>query len=578
MGQTKGQGKTELRCALRQNYALFWAVGLFSFFVNLLMLAGPLYMLNVYDRVLHSRSVETLVALTGLVVFLYGIMAVLDYIRGRVMVRVAARFQARLNRRVFNAVMQPATSFRAARPTPQGWRDLAAIERLIASPALMAVFDLPWAPLFFIGIFIFHPWLGLLALCGAAILVFAAVLNHITTRGPLRRAHVAQSAQEYLSHQILLQAEDVQALGMRRSVFDRWLTNKCVVLQAGITASDLSGSYTAMIKAFRLLLQSAMLGLGAYLVVKGQLSPGAMIAGSILLGRALAPIEAIVGQWPVVQRGRESWQNLALLLDDTPHPPVRTNLPRPEAKVSVDTVTIIPPAGSQAALRMVSLEAGAGQAIGVIGPEGAGKSTLARALTGVWPVAGGTIRLGGAALDQYGPDQLGQYIGYLPQQVRLFDGTIRDNIARMATAPDDHCVIQAAQRAGAHDMILALPDGYDTPVSTAGGGLSGGQIQRIGLARALYGAPVVLVLDEPDASLDHDGSLALIAAIRACKAAGGIVFIMAHRPAAIAECNLLLVLENGVRRAFGPRDAVLADIVVNHNQIKQGFSPAAGLG
>jgi PrtD family type I secretion system ABC transporter len=563
------QGHAELRSARRESRLVYWIVGIFSFFVNLLMLTGPLYMLNVYDRVLNSRSVETLIALTVLVAFLYGMMGILDYVRGRVMARVGARFQARLDRRVFAAVMRATTLQRAPREAATGLRDLEAVQRLITSPALMAVFDLPWAPLFFLGIFIFHPLMGLLAVCGALVLVVVAVLNQITTRAPLAQANAASFASEQLGSQIRQESEIVHSLGMREAAFDRWQVARNASLDASIGASDAVGSYTALTKAFRLFLQSAMLGLGAYLVLQGELSPGAMIAGSILLGRALSPIEMIVGQWAVFQRGREGWGNLASLLGQITPEETRTRLPKPKARLSAEQVTVVPPGETMAALRMISFDVLPGQAVGVIGTSGAGKSTLARALTGVWHPAGGQIRLDSAALDQYDPGVLGQHIGYLPQRMQLFDGTIKDNIARMTMVPDDAAVVLAAQKAAAHDMILKLPDGYDTRVSATTGRLSGGQIQRIGLARALYGDPVVLVLDEPNSNLDNDGSLALNAAIRAFKAAGGIVFIMAHRPAAIQECNLLLVIDNGMRRAFGPKDEVLAEMVQNHAQIKR---------
>jgi PrtD family type I secretion system ABC transporter len=332
-----------------------------------------------------------------------------------------------------------------------------------------------------------------------------------------------------------------------------------------------------MTKSFRLFLQSAMLGLGAYLVLINQLSPGAMIAGSILLGRALAPVEMIVGQWPAFQRGREGWRRLSVLLGQVPQEAPRTQLPKPRARLIADQVTVIPPGEKQAALRMISFDVKPGQAVGVIGTSGAGKSTLARVLTGVWQPAAGKIRLDGAALDQYEPDVLGQHIGYLPQRVQLFDGTIKENIARMSMTPDDAGVVKAAQRAAAHEMILKLPDGYDTRVSGTTGRLSGGQIQRIGLARAMYGDPVVLVLDEPNSNLDNDGSVALNSAIKTLKAEGKIVFIMAHRPAAIQECDTLLVIENGVRRAFGPKDEVMADMVKNHGEIKRNAGKAGGV-
>ena len=561
---TTNPGRAELIEARRESRGLYWLVAIFSFFVNLLMLTGPLYMLNVYDRVLSSRSFETLVALSVLVAFLYGMMAILDFVRGRIMGRVGARFQARLDRRVFGAVLRATTLNRAPREAATGLRDLESVQRLITSPALMALFDLPWAPLFFFGIFIFHPALGILALVGGAVLVAVAVMNQSSSRKPLETVNSASFASEQLGSQIRNESEMVHSLGMREAAFDRWQLARGRSLDATIGAADSAGTYTAMTKAFRLFLQSAMLGLGAYLVLMGQLSPGAMIAGSILLGRGLAPIEMIVGQWAVFQKGREGWQRLATLLGTIPEEPKRTQLPKPRARLLADQVTVVPPGEKQAALRMISFEVQPGQAVGVIGTSGAGKSTLARVLTGVWPPAGGKVRLDGASLEQY---EQGQHIGYLPQRVQLFDGTIKENIARMSMQPDDALVVKAAQKAAAHEMILKLPDGYDTRVSAHGGRLSGGQLQRIGLARAMYGDPVVLVLDEPNSNLDNDGSIALNNAIKAFKAENKIVFIMAHRPAAIQECDLLLVIDAGTRRAFGPKDEVLREMVRNHDQI-----------
>jgi len=571
------RGRAELLSARRESRTLYWMVALFSFFVNMLMLTGPLYMLNVYDRVLGSRSLETLIALSVLVGFLYACMGILDFVRGRVMGRIGARFQAKMDRRVFSAVLKATTLNRAPREAATGLRDLEAVQRLITSPALMALFDLPWAPLFFVGIFIFHPMMGVLALVGAAALILVALVNQASTKGPLQDANAATFASEQLGAQIRGESEMVHSLGMRGSAFDRWQIARGASLDATIAATDASGTFTSMTKAFRLFLQSAMLGLGAYLVLQGELTPGAMIAGSILLGRGLAPIEMIVNQWAVYQKGREGWGKLAILLGAIMPEPKRTNLPKPTARLVADQVTMLPPGGQQATLRAISFAVEPGQAVGIIGTSGAGKSTLARALTGVWKPAGGKIRLDGAALDQYDPDVLGQHIGYLPQRVQLFDGTIKENIARMSLTPDDAKVVEAAKKADAHEMILRLPDGYDTRVAANGGLLSGGQIQRIGLARAMYGDPVVLVLDEPNSNLDNTGSAALNSAVEQQKAAGGIVFVMAHRPDAIFHCDTLLVLEDGTKRAYGPKDEVLKQVTKNRNEIVKAAGKSAGV-
>jgi ATP-binding cassette subfamily C protein len=571
------RGAAELAAVRREGLPLYWAVAIFSFFVNMLMLTGPLYMLNVYDRVLGSRSVETLIALSVLVAFLYGLMGILDFVRGRVMGRLGARFQARLDRRVFAASLRASNQSRPPEEARTALRDLEAVQRLITSPALMAMFDLPWTPLFFLGIFIFHPALGILSLIGGAVLIVVAVANQITTKKPLETANAASFQSEALGAQIRGESELVHALGMRGAAFDRWQIARGASLDATISAADSAGTFTAMTRTFRLFLQSAMLGLGALLVLQGVMSAGAMIAGSILMGRALAPIEMIVGQWAVFQKGREGWTRLSRLLGSIPEDEARTALPAPHAILTAENVTVVPPGEQQASLRMISFEVQPGQAIGVIGTSGAGKSTLARALIGVWRPAGGKIRLDGAALEQYDADTLGQYIGYLPQRVQLFDGTIKENIARMSMTPDDAAVVRAAKKAAAHEMILKLPDGYDTRVTAGGGRLSGGQMQRVGLARAMYGDPVILVLDEPNSNLDNEGSIALNNAIKDAKAEGKAVFIMAHRPAAIQECDMLLVIENGTLRAFGPKDEVMKEVLRNAQQITTTAGQAGGI-
>ncbi len=566
-------GAAELSSIRRQSRALYWLVALFSLAVNMLMLTGPLYMLNVYDRVLGSGSVETLIALTVLVLFLYVCMAILDHVRGRIMARVGGRFQSALDRRVFEAALTARASGKLPGVSTTALRDLEAVQRFIISPALMSAYDLPFMPVFFFGIFLFHPTLGYLALGGAFVLIVITIANRIMTKQPLEDANASTQRTEVMGHMIRSESEMVTSLGMRGAAFDRWKQFRDQSLDATICASDRSGVFGSLTKSIRLFLQSAMLGLGAYLVLNGQITAGSMIAGSILLGRALAPIEQIIGQWAVVERAREGWGNLCILLGEIPQDAPRTQLPKPRAILQAQNLTVVPPGQAQAALRGLSFRVEPGHAVGVIGPSGAGKSTLARALTGFWKPAGGKIRLDGAALDQYDPDVLGQHIGYLPQRVQLLDGTIKENIARMSLAPDDAAVVAAAQKAAAHEMILKLPDGYDTRVTAAGGRLSGGQIQRIGLARAMYGDPVVLILDEPNSNLDNDGSLALNTAIRTYKAEGKCVLIMAHRPAAIQECDQLMMIDGGILCAFGPKDEVMKTVLANHQDVARNSGP-----
>lgn len=554
----------ELRLAGGENGRLIWAVFLFSMFTNALMLTGPLYMLQVYDRVLGSRSEETLLALSLLVTFLFLIMGILDYARGRVAARVGARLQDRLDERVFRATLA-----RAGRTGQQhtGLSDLEAIQRLLSSPVFLAVFDMPWTPLFVLAIFVFHPWLGWLALTGGAVLVLITFLNKARSSGPMSKAGGASLMADRMAGQLQTESELVRSLGMQGRALARWKVLREQALGQGMSASDQVGGFTTLTKTLRLFLQSAMLGLGAYLVLQEELTAGAMIAGSILMGRALAPIELVIGQWQVIARAREGRQRLQELLIEERPDPVRLPLPRPKALLEVNQLSVVPPGHSQPTLRGVTFKVEPGQAVGIIGPSGAGKSTLAKALTGVWKPAGGQIRLDGATLDQYDPDTLGQLIGYLPQTVTLFDGTLAENIARLEAEPDPAKVVEAAQRADADALIRRQSEGYDTRMFSGANRLSGGQIQRIGLARALYGDPVLMVLDEPNSNLDNDGAEALNRAIKAMKAAGHGVLIMAHRPAAIRECDMLLVLDNGGARAFGPRDEILQKILRNADQV-----------
>ncbi|GGD37293.1 type I secretion system permease/ATPase [Sinisalibacter lacisalsi] len=562
-------GKAELHAILRERRGALWAAGLFSVLVNLLMLTGPLFMLQVYDRVLGSRSEETLVALFLLMAFLFLMMGVLDYARGRVLARVGAGFRARLDRRVFSAMLRHEASQRGrACRGNNTLRDLEAVQRLFAAPVITAFFDIPWTPVFLAGILIFHPWLGALALVGGAILIALAALNQGLTSGLAFAADRAAARADHLAEDLRANAEMVGALGMSGAVFERWRRAQDAALDNAIRASDRAGQFGSISKSFRMFLQSAMLGLGALLVLRGELSAGAMIAASILLGRALAPVETAIGHWPAVQRARHGWRALVELLGKQAPRAARLALPRPAARLVAHQLSVAPAGRSDPALARISFELEPGRALGVIGPSGAGKSSLARAITGAWPPRSGAIRLDGASLDQYAPEALGRHIGYLPQQVKLFDGTIAENIAGLAISPDPDAVVMAARQAAAHDLILALPDGYDTLIETGANRLSGGQVQRIALARALFGEPVILVLDEPNANLDNDGTIALNRAIRTVKARGGAVVIMAHRPAAITECELLMVLEEGRMRAFGPRDEVLARMVQNLHEIQ----------
>lgn len=550
------QGKEELRAARRQSRGWFWLTGLFSLFANLLLLTGPLYMMQVYDGVLSSGSQETLVALSGLVLFFYVIMGILDFGRTRMLGRVGYQFYQQLEQRVFHAVLRKAAVLPNAR-TQGALTDLNTLRQSFAAPYVMATYDLPWTPVFFAAMFLFHPLLGLAGVAGAAALFATTWINQRMSRHHYQRGATHAQAAQNMATLLHDEADFVRASGMPRAGFARWHREQQTALAHETTASEIGSGFSVLTKTLRLFLQSAMLGLAAWLVIQGQMSAGGMIAASVVLGRALAPIETLLNQWASLQQGIESWNKLAALLGEVPKEPDRIELPQPRADLEVKGLTVVPPGERTATLKSVHFNVKPGEALGVIGPSGAGKSSLARALAGLWPSAGGHIRLDGAALDQYAPEVLGKHIGYLPQQVVLFDGTIAENIARLEPEPNDTKVVAAAQMAGAHEMILGLPKGYDTYVRAGHLRLSGGQLQRIGLARALYHAPVLVILDEPNSNLDSDGSKALNHAIKALKQQDRAVLIMAHRPAAIRECDKLLVLENGMRTSFGPRDQVL---------------------
>jgi len=545
---------------------------LFSVFVNLLMLTGPLFMLQVYDRVLGSRAVETLTALFLLVALLYALMAVLDYARGRIVARFGARFQSQLDKRVFDATLRRSLNPQARTAPATALRNLESIQNLCSSPVLLAVMDIPWTPIFLAAIFLFHPLMGWLAVAGGGLLIVIALLNQGLTRRKVAEAQSASARANAFSEHARQAAEVVRSQGMQQEVTLRWLSQRSDALRQTIAASDWTGSFTSLIKSLRLFLQSSMLALGAWLVLQNELSPGAMIAGSILLGRALAPVEQAVGQWGMIEKARTAWTSLNQFLDQTPPEAPRTKLPAPSAQLTAKGLTVIPPGAATPTLRGVTLTLEPGTALGVIGKSGSGKTTLAKALLGLWQPAVGEIRLGGATLDQYDPTDLGRHIGYLPQQVTLFNGSVAENLARMSQDPDPRAVVEAAKKSNAHELILSLEKGYDTFLEGNDSQLSGGQKQRIALARALYGDPVLLILDEPNSALDAEGTEALNAAVRGLKAAGKSVIIMTHRPQAISECDNLAVIENGQLAKFGSRDEVLKAMLQNAGAIERNLS------
>lgn len=560
-------GVEEMRAALADSRSSFIAVAVFSFFVNLLVFTGPLFMMQIYDRVLGSGSEATLVSLCVLMVALYFIQGVLDHVRGRIAARIGARFQTAFDSRVFRIVLERTMLSAQGINTSSSMKDLDSVQRALSSPAIFTLFDIPWTPIFIFVIFVHHAYLGSFAIAGALILVVLSWLNQSGTQGVQEKAMEASRQSEELTASLQKESDAVRALGMRKFAAERWQAMRDVMLSANMNYSDANGFYSTASKTFRIFLQSAVLAIGAWLVLKNEITAGTMIANSILIGRGLSPIEGVIGHWATLQRAYQGWFGLSDLLGKVPPEPVRTTLPKPKALLQVDQLSAAPPGERVPTLRALTFELNPGQALGVIGQSGSGKTTLARILTGVWPIAAGKVRLDGAPIDQYGADALSDHIGYLPQDVALFEGTIAENIARLDSQPDPEKVVAAAKKAAAHDLILSFPQGYDTRLAASSTRLSGGQRQRIGLARAMYGNPAIVVLDEPNSNLDAEGSAALNLAIRNMKAEGRSVVIMAHRPAAIEECDLILILDGGNKVAFGPRDEVLRAHLRNAQQI-----------
>ena len=550
----------ELSNAFKACRSAFMYTGLFSFFINLLMLTGPLFMLQVYDRVLTSRSVPTLIALTLLVIGLYMFMALLEFVRSRVLVRVGRRLDEQLSGRVFEAIIS-----HALRRTPhvgsQPARDLDSLRQFVAGPGPFAFFDAPWTPVYIAVIFLLHSWLGIFAVVGAIILFIFALMNEMLTRQPSSRANASAIAAHTMTEESRRNAESIGAMGMTSAMRDRWLSKHNEALDDNTHASDRAGTITAMSKATRLMMQSGILGLGAYLAVLQEITPGTMIAASIILSRALNPIEQAITQWRGFIAARKANSRIKAVLEAAPAVEPPMDLPEPEGRLAAENLIVTAPGLDAPLLQGLNFKLDPGEAVGVLGPSGAGKSTLSRALVGVWPILKGTVRLDGAALDQWNPEQLGRAVGYLPQDVELFSGTVAENIARFSAEPDAEAVVKAAKLADVHEMILRLPDGYSTLIGEGGSALSAGQRQRVGLARALYGDPKVVVLDEPNANLDSDGEAAVIHAIEALKASGTTVVVVAHRPSAIHAVDKILFIREGRQLAFGPRDEILAKIL-----------------
>jgi ATP-binding cassette subfamily C protein len=534
------------------------------------MLTGPLFMLQVYDRVLGSRSEETLVALLILVVALFGLMWLLDFARTRLLARYGARLQAALDGMVFRAELQSPVRTHAAA------RGLDAVQSLFGSSVLAALMDLPFTPIFIAVIFVFHPLLGFFALGGGLSLVLLTAINRQLTNSRVAGAEAMSEETRRFAENAIGAAELIRSQGMLDPVTERWLDGRSRALRQSMRAVDWTSAFETFTRAFRLALQSLVLALGAWLVLRSEITAGAMVASSVLLGRALAPIEQIVGRWPQIARAQSGWRALVALLDTASEMPPRTRLPRPDGRLDVASVTLTTGPGHPPLLYNITFSLDPGEALGVIGKSGSGKTTIAKVLLGLIEPGIGEVRLGGALISHYAHADLGRHVGYLPQDPVLITGTIAENIARMARRPASEDVVAAARKAKVHDLILSLPDGYDTRIEDNAIALSGGQRQRIALARALFGDPMLLVLDEPNSALDQEGSEALNAAVRQMKSEGRSVVIMTHRPVAISECDKLMVVEGGRITALGPRDEVLRTMIRNADDITRTIRTGTG--
>jgi ATP-binding cassette subfamily C protein len=561
--QSPRQAST-IKRELRRASGIFVIVGLFSGVINLLALTGSFYMLQIYDRVLPSSSVPTLVGLTVLLAGLYVIFGLLDVVRVRIMARVGVRIDNGLRARVLQAVRLLPLRVRVPNDGLQPVRDLDQIRSFLSGMGPTAFFDMPWVPIYLGIIFLLHPALGLFALFGALILICLTFLTEYRTAAPMSAAAKSGAKRMALAEETRRNAEVIQALGLGPRMLERWERINAHYLAGQLAATDASSGIGTVSKVLRLFLQSGILGLGAYLVIAGKVSPGTIIAGSIIMSRALAPIETAISHWRSFVAARQSRQRLeelfSLLEDDTAS---RLTLPTPEKSLVVHDLAVGPPGAMRPTIHNIGFQLQAGEALGIIGPSGSGKSTLARALVGVWPSmrADGAVRLDGAALDQWSPEDLGRHIGYLPQDVALFEGTVAENIARFDPDATSEAIVTAAKVAGVHEIIVQLSDGYETRLGDGGSGLSAGQRQRIALARALYGNPFLVVLDEPNSNLDAAGDLALTDAIRSVRERGGIAIVIAHRPSALAAVNKVLAMSRGTIQALGPKNEVLKQVL-----------------
>jgi len=550
--------KSELRRALRSCRAALFGVAAFSGLINILMLTGSLFMLEVYDRVLPSRSVPTLVGLAAIAALLFAFQGILEIVRSRMLVRMGNQVCWSLNARVYDLIVRLPLRTRAAGDGLQPARDLDTIRSVMSGAGPTALFDLPWLPLYLAVCFAFHPLIGATALGGAIVLVGLTLLTEVLSRGPVKDAANLAAVRNRLADASRRNAEVVLSLGLSASLAARWTRATETYLARQRQANDVSGGLGAVGRILRMMLQSAVLAVGAYLVIGQEASGGIIIASSILTGRALAPVDLAIAHWKNFVSARQSWKRLDELLRILPPEPVRMQLPIPAKSLSVEGLAVPAPAAQKLLVRDITFALRAGNGLAIVGPSGSGKSCLMRALVGAWRPARGAVRLDGASIDQWSATTLGRHIGYLPQDVELLEGTIAENIARFEPDAPAEAVVAAARAAGVHDLIVSLAAGYDTPIGEQGAALSAGQRQRVALARALYRDPFLVVLDEPNSNLDREGEQALLRSILQVRSRGGIVIVSAHRPSVLAAVDQVMIMGAGVQQAFGPKDEVLS--------------------
>ena len=550
--------QSKLEEVLKQTRKWFLFAGFFSMFINMLMLVPSLYMLQVYDRVMQSRSLETLVFLTIIIAVLFVTMGLLEVVRSRILIRIGNKIDLDLSPKLFDLIFEQAR-LKPGQVTPAPINDLVKLRQYMTGNGVFAFFDAPWFPFYLFVMYLFSPTFALFTVFAAIVLFSITLINEKSTKTALARANQLNNQSTFFVSKNIQNAEIIHAMGMNKAIKNKWLQKHLSFLKTQSDASEQAGKWANLSKTLRQFFQSLTYGLGAYLAIKGEISPGTIIAGAVLMGRTLAPLDLLTNSWKGFSDAKGAYKRLSELLKEFSETKETMDLPAPKGEVSVENIMVVPPLSKVPAIKGVNMIIPAGATVGVIGPSGSGKSTLARAILGVWPLYTGTVRLDGADIHKWDSQKLGRYIGYLPQDIELFEGTISENIARLGEV-DATKVVEAAKVAGVHDMILRLPDGYDTKIGSGGIGLSGGQRQRVGLARAIYNNPVLVVLDEPNSNLDAQGEISLVETIKYLKAQGSTVIIISHKTDILQITDLIAVLKDGTLQMYGKTPEVLVKL------------------